>query len=73
MSPGKAMSVRLPGPMHEQLSALVRIEGVHVSELVREAIEEFMSRRITEKDFKDRLNQRLKEDWEILKLLGRED
>jgi len=73
MSPNKAMSVRLPDAMNAQINALARIEGVHVSELVREAIEEYMSRRRSEKDLKERLKQRMEDDWQILKLVGKED
>jgi len=73
MTPNKAMSVRLPDAMNAQINALARIEGVHVSELVREAIEEYMSRRRSEKDLKERLKQRMEDDWQILKLVGKED
>ena len=73
MSPNKAMSVRLPDAMNAQINALARIEEVHVSELVREAIEEYMSRRRSEKDLKERLKQRMEDDWQILKLVGKED
>lgn len=69
MSPRKAMSVRLPDSMNAQLNALARVDGVHVSELVREAIEDYMARRASEKDFKERLQQRLEEDWKVLQQL----
>lgn len=73
MSPNKAMSVRLPDSMNAQLNALARVDGVHVSELVREAIEDYMARRASEKDFKERLQQRLEEDWKVLQQLRGED
>lgn len=73
MSPRKAMSVRLPDSMNAQLNALARVDGVHVSELVREAIEDYMARRASEKDFKERLQQRLEEDWKVLQQLRGED
>jgi Arc/MetJ-type ribon-helix-helix transcriptional regulator len=73
MSPNKAMSVRLPDSMNAQINALARIEGVHVSELVREAIEEYMSRRRSETDLKERLKQRMEEDWKVLKPLSSEE
>jgi predicted DNA-binding protein len=67
------MSVRLPDSMNAQLNALARVDGVHVSELVREAIEDYMARRASEKDFKERLQQRLEEDWKVLQQLRGED
>jgi Arc/MetJ-type ribon-helix-helix transcriptional regulator len=70
MSPNKATSVRLPGPLTAQINALARIEGVNVSELVREAIEEYMSRRRSEKGLKERLKQRVEEDWKVLNPQG---
>jgi predicted transcriptional regulator len=73
MSPQKAMSVRLPDSMNAQLNALARVDGVHVSELVREAIENYMARRASEKGFKERLQQRLEEDWKVLKQLREGD
>ncbi|HWO84771.1 MAG TPA: ribbon-helix-helix protein, CopG family [Solirubrobacterales bacterium] len=73
MSPNKAMSVRLPDSMNAQINALARIEGVHVSELVREAIEDYLSRRRSEKDLKERLKQRMEEDWKVLEHLGKKD
>ena len=69
MSPRKAMSVRLPDSMNAQLNALARVDGVHISELVREALEDYMARRASEKDFKERLQQRLEEDWKVLQQL----
>jgi Arc/MetJ-type ribon-helix-helix transcriptional regulator len=73
MSPQKAISVRIPAPMEEQINALARIEGVPVSELVREAIEDYMYRRRSEEDLKERLKKRMEEDWKILEHLGKRD
>jgi len=57
MSPQKAMSVRLPEPMNAQIHALARVEGVHISELVREAIGGYLSRAARRQNLKGRVNQ----------------
>ncbi len=73
MTPNKAMSVRLPDAMNTQIRAPARIEGVRVSELVRAALEDYLSRRRFDEKLKERLKQRMEEDWAVLKLLGKED
>jgi hypothetical protein len=67
MSAGKAMSVRLPAGLAEELAALARVEDVSPSELVRAAIQHFIATRPSDPEFKERLKKRLEEDAEILK------
>lgn len=67
MPAGKAMSVRLPAGLAEELAALARVEDVSISELVRAAIQHFVAIRPTDPEFKERLKRRLEEDAEILK------
>ena len=67
MSAGKAMSVRLPAELAEELATLARVEAVNPSELVRAAIQHFIATRRTDPDFKERMRKRLEEDAEMLK------
>lgn len=61
------MSVRLPAELAGELATLARIEDVTPSELVRAAIQHFITTRRTDPDFKELLRKRLEEDAEILK------
>lgn len=73
MSRQKITTLRLPEVMAAQLVAIARIEGVSVSEFVRQAIENHIALTRADEGFKARLKQRLIEDRETLKDLGVED
>jgi predicted transcriptional regulator len=64
--PSKAISIRLPEEMAAELAAIARTLDVPVSETIREAIEDFMTSRRSDKGFQQRLRKRLEEDREIL-------
>jgi len=64
--PSKAISIRLPEEMAAELAAIARTLDVPVSETIREAIEDFMSSRRSDKGFQQRVRKRLEEDREIL-------
>jgi len=65
--------MRLPEVTAAQLAAIARIEGIPVSEFVRQAIENHIAVTRADKGFKKRLKQRLIEDRETLKDLAVED
>ena len=73
MSRQKVTTMRLPEVMAAQLVVIARIEGVPVSEFVRQAIENQIAVTRADEGFKERLKQRLVEDRETLKGLGVED
>jgi predicted DNA-binding protein len=64
--PSKAISIRLPEEMAAELAAIARTLDVPVSETIREAIEDFMTSRRSDKGFQERLRKRLEDDREIL-------
>lgn len=64
--PNKAISIRLPDEMAAELAAIARTLDVPVSETIREAIEDFITSRRSDKGFQQRLRKRLEEDREIL-------
>jgi predicted DNA-binding protein len=68
--PSKAMSLRLPESMADELAAVARTDDVPVSEAIREAIESHIAARRSSKDFQQRLKKRLEEDREALERLA---
>ena len=67
--PTKVTTLRLPDYMAAELSA-VAVDGVSVSEAVRDAIANHIAERRADKDFQKRLKMRLEEDQEVLKRLA---
>ena len=61
----KAMSFRLPKGMADDLAAIARAEGNSLTEAVREALEQYIASRRSDRDFKERLKKRLEEDREL--------
>jgi predicted DNA-binding protein len=68
--PSKAISLRLPEQMAAELAAIARTQDIPVSEAIREAIENHIASRRTDKDFQQRLKKRLEEDREVLERLA---
>jgi predicted transcriptional regulator len=66
----KAVSLRLPDGMTEELKAIARANDLPMSELMREALEEFIVSRRSDKQFKERLAKRLEEDREFVEKFG---
>jgi predicted DNA-binding protein len=66
----KAMSLRLHEEQAGELAAIARVEGVTVTDVVREAIENQIAAKRADKDFQSRLKKRIKEDKEVLKRLA---
>jgi metal-responsive CopG/Arc/MetJ family transcriptional regulator len=64
--PSKAISVRLPDQMAAELAAIARTQDIAVSEVIREAIENFIVSRRTDKNFQQLLKKRLEEDRKLL-------
>jgi predicted DNA-binding protein len=66
----KVMTLRLPESMARQLGAVARAEGLPVSEVLREGIENHLAARCSDEAFKERLRKVHEEDHDVLKDLG---
>lgn len=66
----KAMSLRLPEEKAAELAAIARTDDMPVSEVVREAIDNHIAAKRSDKTFQQRLKQRLEEDQQVLKRLA---
>jgi predicted DNA-binding protein len=66
----KVMTLRLPESMARQLGAVARAEGLPVSEVLREGIENHLAARCSDEQFKERLRKVHEEDRDVLKDLG---
>jgi hypothetical protein len=64
------MILQLPESMGKQLRAIAQAEGVPVAEVLRQGIENHITAGVRQKDFKERLAKRMKEDREVLEDLG---
>jgi predicted transcriptional regulator len=64
--PSKAISVRLPDEMSEELAAIARAQDIPISEVIREAIENHIITRRTDKKFQQLIKKRLEEDRKLL-------
>lgn len=67
----KVSTLRLP--MAKQLGAIARAEGISVSEVLREGIENHITARCSDEKLKERLRKVQQEDRDVLKDLGIED
>jgi predicted DNA-binding protein len=66
----KVMSLRLPGSLAKKLGAVARAEGLPISEVLREGIEDHLAARCSDEQFKERLRKVHEEDRDVLKDLG---
>ena len=64
------MSLRLSEEMATEIAAVARIDGVPVTEAVREAIAGHIDSRQASADFRQRLKKRLEEDRAALEQLA---
>jgi Arc/MetJ-type ribon-helix-helix transcriptional regulator len=69
----KVSTLRLPESMAKKLGAIARADGLPVSEVLRIGIEELITTRFSDEDFKERLRKVQQEDRDVLKDLGIED
>lgn len=67
----RAISIRLPQQMAAELAAIARTKDVPTSEVIREAIEGYISSLSTDKDFRLRLKKHLEDELEILERLAK--
>jgi predicted DNA-binding protein len=66
----KVMTLRLPDSMAKKLGAVARAEGLPISEVLHEGIENHLAARCSDEGFKERLRKVHEEDRDVLKDLG---
>lgn len=69
--PGRAMTIRFDEQQAEELEAVARVDGVPISEAIREAISKHIEERRQDKEFQTRLQTSLERNREILEKLAR--
>lgn len=67
----KAMTLRIDTDTAEQLEAIAQVEGVPMSQVVREALLQHIEARRDDADFQERLKASLKRNQKILERLGK--
>ena len=67
----KSMTLRLTVEQADELEAVARVEGISVSDAVREAITAHIARKRKDKAFRERLRAVVERDREILERLAR--
>ena len=71
MADQKNMTLRLSAVQADELEAVARVEGISVSDAVREAITEHIDRKRKDKAFRERLRAVMERDRKILERLAR--
>jgi predicted DNA-binding protein len=66
----RAMTLRLPGELHERLAALAEVEGEPIAEVVRRAVADHVERRRRDPDFQAKLEATVRQHHRLLDLLG---
>jgi predicted transcriptional regulator len=66
----KAMTLRLPGDLHERLAAVAEVEGEPISEVVRRAVADHVEQRRRDPEFRAKLADTLRRRQRLLDLLG---
>lgn len=66
----KAMTLRLPGDTARNLELTAQVDGVTISDAVREAIETHIRSRREDDEFRERLRHSVEENNELLKRLA---
>jgi hypothetical protein len=68
----KAKSVRLPDEQMASLEAVARASGKTISDVIRDAVGQYIAACRSDPEFKKRLKQRMEEDHKLLEQLGGE-
>jgi Arc/MetJ-type ribon-helix-helix transcriptional regulator len=64
------MSLRLPEELAAEIQGIARVEGVAVSEAIRASIYRYIACRRADKDFQQRLRERMEEDLAVIERLS---
>ena len=68
----KAMTLRLPGDLHERLTAVAEVEGEPIAEVVRRAVSDHVEQKRRDPTFRAKLQATLRRQRRLLDLLGEE-
>lgn len=66
----KAMSLRLPTELADELAAVARADGMTISDAVREAVGKHIAERRADPDFQERLKERMEETRAVMERLA---
>jgi hypothetical protein len=66
----KAMTLRLPAEQAEALEKVAEVDGVSVTEAIREAIDQHIAARAADTDFRERLKASIVRNQRILDRLA---
>jgi predicted DNA-binding protein len=66
----KAMTLRLPGDLHERLVAVAEVEGDPIAEVVRRAVSDHVEQRRRDPEFRAKLTETVRRQKRLLDLLG---
>lgn len=67
----KAMTLRLPAEQAEALEKVAEVDGMSVTEAIREAIDQHISTRAADEQFRERLAASMERNQRILERLSR--
>jgi predicted DNA-binding protein len=70
MTESKVTTIRQPAEQADELEFIARVDGVPVSEAIRDAIAEHIKARRADPAFQKRLRERMEADRHILKRLA---
>lgn len=66
----KAMTLRLPADQAEALEKVAEVDGISVTEAIREAIDEHIAARAADEEFRERLRASIARNQRILDRLA---
>ena len=70
MSKSRVTTIRQPEDQADELEFVARVDGIAASELIRDAIANYLEARRTDPEFQERLRARIEADKEILARLA---
>lgn len=70
LSKSRVTTIRQPEDQADELEFVARVDGIPASELIRDAIADYLAARRADPEFQDRLRARIEADKEILARLA---
>lgn len=70
MSKSRVTTIRQPEDQADELEFVARVDGIPASELIRDAIADYLEARRANPEFQERLRARIEADKEILARLA---
>jgi predicted transcriptional regulator len=70
LSRSRVTTIRQPEDQADELEFVARVDGIPASELIRDAIANYLEARRADPEFQDRLRARIEADKEILARLA---